>query len=284
MIQTCNHFVYKKDKIINEDEEIKLKEKLEKAIKKDNTIRLKNLLNERSEENTIEKAIQRINEIESKKQYVEFMKEKKRKQKMTKRINQSYLIEEGIKHINTRNKEFPNPEQTKAFWENIIGTERNIDLNNERINRILNQLEIGNIEWPELTKEEMESAIKSTPNWKAPGPDKINGIFLKKLKASKGIFEEIKEIIGGRKEIEEDMVIGRTVLIYKKGNEKEPKNYRPITCLSVITKLITSIISRRLQYIYMNPLNMIMSDKQKGVMSGIMGTKECIIEALATRG
>ena len=38
----------------------------------------------------------------------------------------------------------------------------------------------------------MESAIKSTPNWKSPGPDKINGIFLKKLKATKGIFEEIK--------------------------------------------------------------------------------------------
>ena len=110
VIQTCNHFMYKKDKIINEDEEIKLKEKLEKAMKKDNTIRLKNLLNERSEENIIEKSIQRINEIESKKQYVEFMKEKKRKQKITKRINQSYLIEEGIKHINTRNKEFPNLE------------------------------------------------------------------------------------------------------------------------------------------------------------------------------
>ena len=43
------------------------------------------------------------------------------------------------------------------------------------------------------------------------------------------------------------MVIGRTVLIYKKGDEKEPKNYRPITCLSVITKLITSIIAKRLQ-------------------------------------
>ena len=70
--------MYKKYKIINEDEEIKLKEKLEKAMKKDNTIRLKNLLNERSEENIIEKAIQRINEIESKKQYVEFMKKKEK--------------------------------------------------------------------------------------------------------------------------------------------------------------------------------------------------------------
>ena len=34
----------------------------------------------------------------------------------------------------------------------------------------------------------------------------------------------------------------------------------------------------------MNQLNMIMSDKQKGVRSGITRTKECIIEALSIRG
>ena len=44
--------------------------------------------------------------------------------------------------------------------------------------------------------------------------------------------------------MKQEMVEGRTVLIYKKGDENLPKNYRPITCLSVITKLITSIVTK----------------------------------------
>ena len=43
------------------------------------------------------------------------------------------------------------------------------------------------------------------------------------------------------------MVEGKTILIYKKDDEKFPKNYRPITYLSVITKLITFIVAKRMQ-------------------------------------
>ena len=35
---------------------------------------------------------------------------------------------------------------------------------------------------------------------------------------------------------------GRTVLIYKGGDRKDPANYRPITCLPTITKMVTLAI------------------------------------------
>ena len=40
---------------------------------------------------------------------------------------------------------------------------------------------------------------------------------------------------------------GRTVLIFKGGDRKDPANYRPITCLPTITKMITMAIHKRMQ-------------------------------------
>ena len=37
---------------------------------------------------------------------------------------------------------------------------------------------------------------------------------------------------------------GRTVLIFKGGDRKDPANYRPITCLPTITKMVTLAIHK----------------------------------------
>ena len=110
---------------------------------------------------------------------------------------------------------------------------------------------INKPEWKELTKEEFQEAIKRTPSWKAPGPDMVSGYMLKNLKMTEKLYPIIKDIISGKKEMKyKNAFKGITKLIYKKGDKKDPRNYRPITCLSVITKLITTIISQRFQQIY----------------------------------
>ena len=40
---------------------------------------------------------------------------------------------------------------------------------------------------------------------------------------------------------------GRTVLIIKGGDRKDPANYRPITCLPTITKMVTLAIHKRVR-------------------------------------
>ena len=46
---------------------------------------------------------------------------------------------------------------------------------------------------------------------------------------------------------------GRTVLIFKGGDRKDPANYRPITCLPTITKMVTLAIHKRMQrYLFGN--------------------------------
>ena len=68
--------------------------------------------------------------------------------------------------------------------------------------------------------------------------------------------------------IEEDQIpdwltAGVTFLIPKNENTENPKNYRPVTCLPTMYKLITSVISRRMQK-YMDDENLIQKKNRKG--------------------
>jgi hypothetical protein len=64
-------------------------------------------------------------------------------------------------------------------------------------------------------------------------------------------------------------------LIPKNENTQNPKNYRPVTCLPTIYKLITSIISSRMQK-YMDNENL-MPKEQKGGCSGTKGCKDHLL-------
>jgi len=82
--------------------------------------------------------------------------------------------------------------------------------------------------------------------------------------------------------IEDDQIpgwltAGVTFLITKKKNEntENPKNYRPVTCLSTIHKLITSLISRSMQK-YMDDENL-MPKEQKGCCSGSKVCKDQLL-------
>ena len=76
---------------------------------------------------------------------------------------------------------------------------------------------------------------------------------------------------------------GKTILLYKKGDARLPKNFRTITLTSVIGKLFHRILSLRLEkFVLSNKL--LDSSIQKGFLFGINGTMEhifCIDSLLA---
>ena len=75
---------------------------------------------------------------------------------------------------------------------------------------------------------------------------------------------------------------GRTVLIFKGGNRKDPANYRPITCLPTITKMVTLAIHKRMQrFLFGNGENSILELDQRGFRTS-QGCKEAVIENLAS--
>jgi hypothetical protein len=74
--------------------------------------------------------------------------------------------------------------------------------------------------------------------------------------------------------IEEDqtpewLTAGVTLFIPKNENTEKLENYRPITCLPVIYKLITSLISKRMQR-YIDDQNLMLKE-QKGCCRGSKG-------------
>ena len=80
--------------------------------------------------------------------------------------------------------------------------------------------------------------------------------------------------------IEEDKIpewltAGVRFLIPKNENTENPKNYRPVTCLPKIYKLMTYIISRRMQK-YIDDENL-MPKEQKGCCRGSKGRKDQLL-------
>ena len=75
---------------------------------------------------------------------------------------------------------------------------------------------------------------------------------------------------------------GRTVLIFKGGDRKDTENYRPITCLPTITKMVTLAIHKRMpRFPFGNGERSILELDRRGVRTS-QGCKEGVIENLAS--
>ena len=92
--------------------------------------------------------------------------------------------------------------------------------------------------------------------------DNNNNFWLKQFTATHRHIAAIFNKLIEEDQIPEWLTAGITFLIPKNENTEYPKNYRPVTCLPTMYKLITSVISRRMQK-YMDDENLIPKE-QKG--------------------
>jgi hypothetical protein len=104
--------------------------------------------------------------------------------------------------------------------------------------------------------------LRMTLNWKASGRGQIPNFWLKQLTATQKYLATLFNKLIEEDQTPEWLTAGATLLIPKNGNTENPKNYRPITFLPTIYKLITSIISRQMQK-YIDDQNL-MPKQQKG--------------------
>nr|XP_037873333.1 uncharacterized protein LOC119629884 [Bombyx mori] len=168
-----------------------------------------------------------------------------------------------------------NEEDMSTFWKNIWS------------------IPIGHSEgeWIQTVRRECESykemdpitisaidvsrAVRSMPNWKSPGPDGLHSYWIKWIRSSHerlaAQFQQALEMGS----LPDFMTSGITYLIYKSGNTSDPKNYRPITCLPTIYKLLTSILRIKIQNHIFN--NNILSPNQNGCKAGSRGTKDLLL-------
>ena len=95
-----------------------------------------------------------------------------------------------------------------------------------------------------ITIEMMNKQLKKTSNWKSAGLDGLQGFWLKRFTATHRKLVQQLDICLQENHLPDWMTKGRTVLIVKdKEIGSQVTNFRPITCLPLMWKLLTGIIA-----------------------------------------
>ena len=115
------------------------------------------------------------------------------------------------------------------------------------------------------------------PNWKAPGSNGVQGYWIKGLTSVHDrIAEKMNAMVNNRVPIPVWMTMGITVLCQKdpqKGNVVD--NYRPISCLPLMWKLMTGVTANSAYKILEE--SDILPTEQKGCRRKSRGTKNQLL-------
>ena len=159
---------------------------------------------------------------------------------------------EGI-HALTQTTErpisLPDIKSVETFWRGVVGIEGEVDLEDSDVSQWRESFSTvrANAQDSEsytVTLGEWNRIMRRIKAWKAPGPDGVRNIWWKILPAaSNALRSETERLLAGRAEIPAKLTIGRTIIIFKEGDTRDPANYRPIACLNTAYKCMTTVAS-----------------------------------------
>ncbi|GBP75022.1 LINE-1 reverse transcriptase homolog [Eumeta japonica] len=101
---------------------------------------------------------------------------------------------------------------------------------------------------PSIMQEEIEFALETQRDDKAPGPDGISNEVLKRAKhVITPILKDIFNDIIDSETIPQQWTKSNIIFLYKKGDQYDIGNYRPISLMSNIYKIFAKIILKRME-------------------------------------
>jgi len=166
----------------------------------------------------------------------------------------------------------PTKEQVETFWRPMYETKKQFNKNASWLKEYRTSTEnIIPANYTSITPAEMSKSSSKFSNWKSPGIDKLQNYWWTKLTNIHTLTAKIfDDILKHPDTCPEWLTTGRTTLVPKKVDTQNPSNYRPITCLPVVYKILTSIITTRMNHHIQ--ANNIMPEEQKGNSSNTYGT------------
>ena len=171
----------------------------------------------------------------------------------------------------------PDPEEATSFWSKIWSEEASYNARASWLEDV--ELEFSTTEEQvniNITGGDIRSGVSNMANWKAAGPELVQGFWFKKLTGLHARLQECLQDCVCQANVPEWMVRGRTVLIQKDpAKGVQASNYRPITCLPMMWKLLTGIMGEKL-YHHLER-NGLFKDEQKGCRKGSRGTKDQLL-------
>ena len=118
-----------------------------------------------------------------------------------------------------------------------------------------------------ITVKELKRAIARMSNWKAGGPDHIQGFRFKKATSLHPKLNQHSQECVNARQVSTWMTEGCTVLIMKdKSKGTVVGNYRPIACLTLMWKLSTSIFSEAIIYGHLSSQELLMMRYNRGII------------------
>ena len=138
----------------------------------------------------------------------------------------------------------------KNFYENLAQTL--VDklppapnkYNNETTKLYYDRMNINNsFKLEEVDTEQIYNILRQTNEHKAPGIDKLSGVFIKD--GAELLAKPVSELINlsiVSSTFPDPCAIAKLKALYKKGSKLDPKNYRPISLLPLLSKTFEKVI------------------------------------------
>ena len=171
----------------------------------------------------------------------------------------------------------PNAEESQKFWSDIWDNPVKHNENSKWLRDL--ESELANIEQQEnitIDIKSLRTKLKKVPNWKSPGPDGVQGYWLKNFTTlHERIAVQLDQCLKDAS-VPVWMTTGKTVLCLKDPEKGAlVSNFRPITCLPLMWKLLTGILADDL-YSHLENKDLLPVE-QKGGRKGSRGTKDQLL-------
>ena len=181
-----------------------------------------------------------------------------------------------INSVDKRSYQMPPLDEMHNFFKNLNSDDNDQTILNEgNDSESLNEIN-EEINQP-ISNEEILQAVKNLKNNKSPGSDNILNEHIKStINILLPIYTHLFNLILDTGFVPESWALGDILPIYKnKGSIKLSENYRPITLLSCLGKLFTSILNNRLNKFVEH--YEIISHSQAGFRKGLSTTDNLFI-------
>ena len=159
--------------------------------------------------------------------------------------NQGQFFQQLNNEEENRQCEIPKSVETQAFWRDIWSERKEHQKDAEWFKDVKKELEQDEGQDKiYITKDKKMRVMGKMPNWKAPGPDNVQGYWLKSLTPLHDKLVVYFQDCLDSGVVHDRLTRGRTVLIQKdKAKGNIASNYRPITCLPLVWELLAGILA-----------------------------------------
>ena len=168
----------------------------------------------------------------------------------------------------------PVAEELKQFWGNIWSKSADHKKDAKWLQDLRNEVNVTKQEKIDIAKGSMKKILGRMSNWKSPGPDLVQGFWLKNFRSLRErVRLHLKKCLDSGF-VPSWLTRGRTSLLQKdKSKGNVASNYRPITCLPLMWKLLTGVIADQ---IYAHLDQELLPEEQKGCSKGSRGTNDLL--------